>query len=71
MRFFFDNCISPRLTAAMKQLCLGRHEIEHLTDRFPDDTDDIEWIPVLAADSGIILISADPNIANGKKEREV
>ena len=69
MRFFFDNCISKNLTAAMKVLCAGYHHVEHLTDRFPADTLDEAWLPIVGADPGLIVISADPQITRGKKER--
>lgn len=71
MRFFFDNCISVNLTSAMGLLNDPHHEIEHLTKRFAPDALDEDWIPKVAADADIILISGDPAITTSKKEREI
>ena len=69
MRFFFDNCISSTLTKAMKLLNEPRHHIEHLTDRFDADADDEDWIPQVAAEGDLILVSADPAITASPKEK--
>ena len=71
MRFFFDNCISVNLTEAMRLLNEPHHEIEHLTKRFSPGALDVDWIPVVAADPEIILVSGDPAITTSKKEREI
>jgi hypothetical protein len=75
VKFFFDNCISPKLTAAMQLLCAGHHNVEHLTTRFAADTSDIDWLRALAAQLAAqpetIIISGDPAITTAKKEREV
>ncbi len=71
MRFFFDNCISSNLAAAMELLTAPYHEIEHLTKRFAENALDEEWLPVLALEQDIVLISADPAITTAKKEREI
>ena len=71
MRFFFDNCISVNLTEAMRLLTEPHHEIEHLTTRFSPDALDVEWIPVVAVDAGLILVSGDPAITTSKKEKEI
>ncbi len=71
MRFFFDNCISSNLTTALRLIDDGRHEIEHLTDRFDEGTKDEVWIPKIAADRGLIIVSADPAITTAKKQKEV
>jgi hypothetical protein len=73
VRFFFDNCISSNLAAAMKLLVRPHHYIEHLTDRFPDnaDIDDEDWIPQVAAVRDLILVSGDPAIMSSEKEKAV
>lgn len=71
MRFFFDNCISVNLTEAMRLLNAHHHEIEHLTKRFPPDALDEEWLPLLAPEVDLIIVSADPTITTAKKEREI
>jgi hypothetical protein len=71
VKFFFDNCISRNLTEAMALLAKPVHSIEHLTERFRADALDVDWIPQLAADPDIILVSADPTITTARKEKEV
>jgi len=71
VRFFFDNCMSSNLTEAMRLLNRPHHEIEHLTDRFSPDVQDTDWLPAVAPDKDLILVSADPAITSGRKEREV
>jgi PIN domain-containing protein len=70
VRFFFDNCMSKKLTMAMKLLCGDQHQIEHLTERFDPDTGDEVWIPAVASDPDFIIISADPAITTSKRQRE-
>jgi hypothetical protein len=55
----------------MRLLNEPRHTVEHLTNRFAPDTLDVEWIPIVALDPDIILISADPAITRGKQERTI
>jgi hypothetical protein len=71
VKFFFDNCISVNLTEAMRLLNVPHHEIEHLTKRFPPDALDEDWIPVVAAEAELILVSGDPAITTSRKEREI
>jgi hypothetical protein len=71
VRFFFDQCVSVNLAAAMRLLNEPHHEIEHLTGRFSPDALDVDWIPVVAADPDMILVSGDPAITTSKKEREI
>lgn len=71
MRFFFDNCISSNLTEAMRLLTRPHHDIEHLTQRFSASALDVEWLPQLAHETDLIIISADPTITTAKKEKEV
>lgn len=71
MRFFFDNCISVNLAAAMRLLNEPFHDIEHLTKRFSPDALDVDWIPVVAEEPETILVSADPAITTSKKEKEI
>lgn len=47
------------------------HEVQHLKGRFPEDTLDEVWLPQVAAETGLIIVSADPAITKAKKEREI
>jgi len=59
--FFFDNDISFRIVAALRQLVPAtEHELVALRDRFPIDAKDIDWIPEVGR-NGWILISKDSN----------
>jgi hypothetical protein len=71
VKFFFDNCISSNLTAAMRLLVHPHHHIEHLTATFNEDADDEDWIPQVAARRDLILVSGDPAIASSEKEKAV
>jgi len=68
VRFFFDNCVSPKLVEAL-QLLDPRHELVHHRARFAADTADPDWIAALAAEGDWIIISGDPRISRGKAER--
>ena len=73
MRFFFDNCISSNLAAAMKLLVRPHHHVEHLIERYPDnpDIEDEDWIPPVAAVGDLILVSGDPAITSSEKEKAI
>jgi hypothetical protein len=71
VKFFFDNCISSNLTEAMRLLNEPKHEIEHLTKRFDAGALDEDWLPKIAADPTLILVSADPAITTAQKQREI
>lgn len=69
MKFFFDNCISLHLVAALR--CLDpRHTLVHLREKFSSDVTDTDWITVLGKEGEWIVISADPRISRGRAERE-
>lgn len=70
MRFFFDNCLSSNLTAAMQLLNKPHHEIEHLSDRFDPGALDHHWLKAISGDKGLIVVSGDPAITSSKKEKE-
>lgn len=71
MRFFLDNCISPRLASALRILAeLQKNEIVHLQDKFPRDEKDEVWIRTLAQEGDWLIVSGDPRITRGKQQRE-
>jgi hypothetical protein len=71
MRFFFDNCISPRLARAMNALVAPEHEVVHLRAQFAPDTPDIAWIVALAKQGTWIIVSGDLRIRKRPQEREI
>lgn len=63
MRFFFDNCISPAIAAAMQDLSAKTQDaVVHLREKFPPDVKDDVWLPTLAKEGGWIVISGDGRI---------
>jgi hypothetical protein len=44
--------------------------IVHQHDRFPDGTDDVDWIPMLASEGDWIIISGDAEIGRHVHERK-
>lgn len=72
MKFFFDNCVSPKLARAIHQLIEPAHAAEALKDKFHEGIPDTEWIPRLAAESGEwIIISGDQRIRKRPQERDI
>lgn len=72
MSFFFDNCVSERITRAIEIFEQGSEiKVEHLKDRFGEDAKDVDWIPIVAVERSII-ITADhaQRKTRGKTEAE-
>jgi hypothetical protein len=62
VKFFFDNNLSPHLAHAIHELCKGEGKgivVEHLSDRFPRNCPDPEWITTLAEEGGWSVLSQD------------
>jgi hypothetical protein len=58
VKFFFDNCISPRIVRALKVLS-PEDSIQHLREKFPEAAKDIEWIVPLGREGDWIVFSLD------------
>ena len=58
MKFFCDNNISHRIAKALSILAQPT-EVIHLTDKFPANTPDEEWIFKMKQE-GYVIISGDP-----------
>jgi hypothetical protein len=70
VRFFLDNCLPPRFAPALRILAeQQKFEIVHLSERFPRDTADPEWIASLAHEGGWVIVSGDPRISKGRVEQ--
>jgi len=69
VRFFLDNCVSPKIARALAALD-ARHSVVHLQERFSADVKDVAWICALRSEGEWIIVSGDPRIAHGKAERE-
>lgn len=55
MTFFFDNCLSPKVARALRELGV---DAKHLRDELPPSTKDTEWIPHVAT-KGWIAVTTD------------
>jgi hypothetical protein len=63
--FFFDNHISPKIVNFLREL--NGVDLFHLTDKFPPNAKDPDWIPAVTLD-GLIIISADRNMTRVRLE---
>jgi len=70
VRFFFDNCVSVKFVQALSILAqIQGYELVHLTEHFPPDATDEEWLQSLATDRDWVIISGDPRISRGRAQR--
>jgi len=69
LRFFFDNCLAPRISRAIAALD-HEHRVVHLSERFPRDTPDASWISSLGREREWVIISGDLRISRSKAELE-
>ena len=71
MRFFLDNCLSPRHAHALHALTPD-HEVRHLSDVFEKrNTPDEEWLSRLAQDGDWVVVSGDMRIFKSPQLRQV
>ena len=72
MRFFFDNCVSPRIVDALRALDdrPSAPELVHLRKRFRADDDDPVWLRALGREKGWVVVSGDPRISRGDVEKK-
>jgi hypothetical protein len=72
VRFFFDGCAPKRLAYATRVL-EGRVGVEivykHDHPKLRRNTPDAEWIGILAAERGWVVVSFDPDILRKVHER--
>ena len=71
MRFFFDAGIAITYVEALRTLAkpYQQYELIHLSERFPPDIKDVDWIQKLAEEGDWVIISQDPRISRAKVER--
>jgi hypothetical protein len=71
-RLFFDRCCPIKVASVIKAF-EDDHEVRHFTEdaRFPDNTDDVVWIPRLAADkAGWVVFGMGGKTLKKPHERE-
>jgi PIN like domain len=66
MRFFFDNCVSPKLARAMHALAQPEHEVQALRERYANadvrSIEDTRWLSDLGVERDWIVVSGDISI---------
>jgi len=69
VRFFLDNCISIAMSKALQELAKSqRVEITHLSEKFPRDISDVDWIYTIGKE-GWVVVSGDTRISRNPVER--
>jgi PIN like domain len=63
VRFFLDNCLSPRYARSLDALSeKDGHKVFHLQDKFSRDAKDRDWIRALGQEGGWVIVSGDTRI---------
>jgi hypothetical protein len=63
VRFFLDNCLSPRYAESLHILSdRDGHEVTHLKDKFERDVRDPVWIRKLGEEKEWVIVSGDTRI---------
>ncbi len=64
MRFFLDNCLSPRYAESLDILSANYgHSVTHLGQRFGRNVTDQYWIRELRSEGDWVIVSGDSRIA--------
>jgi len=72
MKCLFDNNMSPKLAKALNYLEGDKGiTIEHLTEKFSNDTPDIEWLKILSKEGSWFAITQDNRIKKSSTERKI
>ena len=72
MKLLIDNNLPPVLGRGLGALFAGRHQVEHIKDKFgtgglPDE----EWIEALGREGGWSVLSGDIRIAKKRPSRDL
>ena len=70
MKFFFDNNLAPKIAKGLNGFVSPLHQVIHLKERFPANTDDIGWMNQLAREEDLIIVTADVRIGRNPQEVE-
>ena len=67
MSFFIDNCLGPKIAAALAAM---GHDVRHLRDTFSPDTKDADWLP-FCGEHRLVVVTVDHAIMTvGSHERK-
>jgi len=63
VRFFLDNCLSPRYAQSLHALSeRDGHRVVHLQDQFPRNSPDVTWLRGLGTEGDWVIVSGDTRI---------
>ena len=68
MKFFFDNHLAPRLAHGLNEMVQPEHQVVHLKDDFPGNTEDVQWMQTLASETDLVIVTADIRISRNPHE---
>jgi PIN like domain len=68
-RFLFDECVGKPAMEQLQRMVPGNPCCSHLRDTFAQGTPDDKWIPALAGQEGLIVISGDRGKQSGIKPK--
>ncbi len=68
MKFFFDNNLAPKLARGLNAFVQPEHQVLHLKERFPGNTEDSAWMKALAQEQELVIVTADVRIGRNPHE---
>jgi hypothetical protein len=70
VKFFLDNCLSPRYAQSLNILSeKDGYKVVHLQDQFPRDAKDEVWLQALGAEGDWVVVSGDTRILRNPRLR--
>jgi len=70
LRFLLDNNLPPALAKALNALSEGEnHQVLHLSEKFPRNAPDIQWIQALSEEGGWVIVTQDQLRKNDLEKR--
>lgn len=70
MKLLIDNCLSYRIAYALDALFSPEHHVVALREKFPEKTEDIEWIRALHDEGSWAVLTRDLRIRTRPQERK-
>lgn len=70
MKFFFDNNLAPKIAKGLNGFVFPDHQVIHLKEQFPANTDDVDWMRKVAQEEDLIIVTADVRIGKNPQEIE-
>ena len=70
MKFFFDNNLAAKIAKGLNGFVSPEHQVLHLKEKFPANTDDTDWMQALGREADWIIVTADIRIGRNRHEIE-